>query len=318
MRHAKVASALSPARDLAATAEGLTLDEIAERLGTSMRTAERMRDVVEATFGALDWLEDGLRLRFRLSAGSIGRFAVAPTAEELAELLNIARALELRDPARAQIFAGLAVKIAAALRDVDRRRLAPDVETRQRTEVWAHGVGPREACRAEVLAAVREALLADRALDCAYRRVGSDEPAILQLVPYGLIFSTCHYLVAGVEGRDEPCLLRLDRLDRAIVTDTVARAPEDFDVRTYARRSFGLFQEEPRPIELIFDAEVATEALATAFHPDQTADRLADGSVRVRFVAGGMAELDRYLVRWGDRVRRVDASFETASSGSVA
>lgn len=308
MRHAKVTAALTLARDLAATAEGLTLDEIAGRLDCSRRTAERMRDVVEATFGPLDRLEDGRRLRFRLSAGGIGRFAVAPTAEEMAELLNLARALELRDPARARIFAGLATKIGASLRHADRRRLAPDVETRLRTEVWAHGVGPKEACRADVLAAVREALLAERELDCVYRRVGSEERRSLRLVPYGLIFGPSHYLVAGYPGLPDPRLLRLDRFDRAGVTDTVARPPAGFDVQAYARRSFGLFQEEPKPIELVFGPEAAAEALATSFHPDQAVERLADGGVRVHFVAGGMVELKRYLARWGDRVRLVETS----------
>jgi len=306
MRHAKVVSALSLARDLAATAEGLTIDDIAERLGSSRRTGERMRDVVEATFGPLDRLEDGRRLRFRLAAGGIGRFAVAPTADELAELLNIVRALELRDPARARIFAGLAAKIAAALRDTDRRRLAADVETRLRTEVWAHGVGPKEACRAEVLTAVREALVADRLLECVYRRVGTDRPVVLRLVPYGLIFGACHYLVAGLEGFDDPRLLRLDRVDRASVTETVARAPADFDIRTYARRSVGRFQEDPRPIELLFQPDAASEAEAMLFHPDQTAERLDDGGLRIRFTAGGIDELKRHLVRWGDKVSLVE------------
>jgi len=306
MRHAKVAAALALARDLAATAEGLTLDDIAERLGSSRRTAERMRDVVEATFGPLDRLEDGRRLRFRLAAGGIGRFAVAPTADELAELLNLARALEPRDPARAAIFAGLAAKIAASLRDADRRRLAPDVETRLRTEVWAHGVGPKEACRAEVLAAIRAALVAERRLAVNYRRVGSEVPVSLELVPYGLIFGACHHLVAGFAGKPEPHLLRLDRIDRARVTELVARPPRGFDVRAYARRSFGRFQEEPLPVELVFRPEAAVEASTTLFHPDQTVDRLADGSVRVRFTAGGRAELRRYLAGWGDRVRVVE------------
>ncbi len=221
-------------------------------------------------------------------------------------MLNIARSLKLHDPIRARTFESLATKIAAALRDADRRRLAPDIETRLRTEVWAHGVGPKEACRADVLAAAREALITDRVLDCAYRRVGSEAPANLRLVPYGLIFGTYHYLVAGFEEREEPRLLRLDRVDRATVTETVARAPAGFDIRTYARRSVGLFQEEPRPIELVFRPDAAVEAEAILFHPDQTAERLDDGSLRVHFTAGGIDELKRHLVRWGDKVRLVE------------
>lgn len=77
MRLATASSILELARLLASSAEGMTIEEIASRFDASRRTAERMRDAVEATFGTLDRLEDGKKIRFRLSACGIGRFAVA-------------------------------------------------------------------------------------------------------------------------------------------------------------------------------------------------------------------------------------------------
>lgn len=306
MRHEKVVAALNLARDLAASAEGLTLDEMAARLQSSRRTAERMRDAIEATFGLLDRLEDGRQVRFRLAAGGIGRFAITPTAEEIAELWNVARFLQRHDPVRARTFETLAKKIGGALRGADLLRLEPDVECRLRTEVWAHGAGPKETCRPEVLAVIRQALVADRMLDCSYRRVGSTTPVERRPIPYGLIFGRRHYLVAGFENNAKPHLMRLDRIDRATLTTTIARAPDGFDVTRYARRSFGIYQEEPRAIELIFQPDVAADALATSFHPDQVVDTLADGRVRVRFTAGGLDELKRYLDRWGAGVTLVE------------
>ena len=44
MRHEKAQSLLHLARVLAGSAEGLTLDEMAEVAGTGRRTVERMRD----------------------------------------------------------------------------------------------------------------------------------------------------------------------------------------------------------------------------------------------------------------------------------
>lgn len=316
MRHAKVVAALALARDLAASADGLTLDEMAARLQSSRRTAERMRDAIEATFGPLDRLEDGRRVRFRLAAGGIGRFAMTPTAEEIAELRNVARFLQRHDPVRARTFETLAAKIGASLRDADRRRLAPDVECRLRTEVWAHGAGPKETCRPEVLAVIREALVADRVLDCLYRRVGSTTPVALRPIPYGMIFGRRHYLVAGFENNAKPHLLRLDRIDRADLTDTIARAPDGFEVGRFARRSFGIYQEEPRRIELLFRPDVAADARATVFHPDQSVETLEDGRVRVRFTAGGIEELKRYLDRWGAGVTLVEDTPGTPSAAA--
>lgn len=316
MRHEKIVAALKLARDLAASAEGLTLDEIATRLQSSRRTAERMRDAIEATFGPLDRLEDGRQVRFRLAAGGIGRFAITPTAEEIAELWNVARFLQRHDPVRAQTFETLATKIGGALRESDLLRLEPDVECRLRTEVWAHGAGPKETCRPEVLAVIRQGLVADRMLNCSYRRVCSPVTVELRPIPYGIIFGRRHYLVAGFENNAKPHLLRLDRIDRAALTGTIARAPDGFDVASYARQSFGIYQEEPRSIQLLFRPDFAADALATIFHPDQSVETLADGQVRIRFTAGGLEELKRYLERWGAGVTLVEETPGAPAAGA--
>src|SRR6185312_5614642 len=101
MRHDKAARLLSLARLLASTAEGLTLDEIAERLGVGRRTAERMRDAVREMFPQLEEVDDPPTRRFRIPAGLDGLFQ-APTAEELAALKS---ASEMLAAAGAQVRA---------------------------------------------------------------------------------------------------------------------------------------------------------------------------------------------------------------------
>ncbi|MFI4950138.1 MAG: DNA-binding transcriptional regulator, partial [Caulobacterales bacterium] len=83
MRHEKAGRLLELARMLASSAEGLTLDEMAERLGIGRRTAERMRDAVRDVFPQLEEVDDPPTRRFRIPAGLDGLFQ-APTAEELA------------------------------------------------------------------------------------------------------------------------------------------------------------------------------------------------------------------------------------------
>ena len=67
MRSEKPAELLKLARALAASAEGMTLDEMAEFSGVGRRTAERRRDAVEDVFGPLDRIDDGRLVRFRMS-----------------------------------------------------------------------------------------------------------------------------------------------------------------------------------------------------------------------------------------------------------
>ncbi len=91
MRLSPILSVIALARELAASAEGLTIDEMANSVNASRRSAERMRDAVEAAFGTLDRIEVGRKIQFRLAPRSLGNFAAAPTAEELTELENAAR-----------------------------------------------------------------------------------------------------------------------------------------------------------------------------------------------------------------------------------
>ena len=75
-----------------------------------------------------------------------------------------------------------------------------------------------------------------------------------------------------------------------------------FDLEAYARRSFGTFQEEPVDVVLRFTAEAKRDASAFLFHPSQTMEENADGTLTVRFTAGGIDEMCWHLVTWGERV----------------
>lgn len=305
MRLDKIKAALELARDLAASTVGLTIEEIQANHNVSRRTAERMRDVVEEGFGELERIRDGRQVRFRLRLAKGVNFLTAPTAEELAELMNLGQAMEKRDPARAGLLNSLALKISAALREADRRRLEPDIEVHLNTEVWAHTPGPVRLCDPDVLKTIRHALLTDRALDVRYRKVSEEALRSHRLVPYGLILGAYHYLVAGFPGGAEPYLLRLDRIEHACECNEAGRRPHDFDLRVYAERSFGVFQENPEQIELLFEAPAALEARSILFHPGQKLEELDRGKLRVTFMAGGLRELARFLDRWDDQVRAV-------------
>src|SRR5204863_155836 len=83
MRHEKAGRLLELARLLASTAEGLTLDEMAERLGVGRRTAERMRDAVREVFPQMEEVEDPPTRRFRIPHGlGFGRSNYLVASEE--------------------------------------------------------------------------------------------------------------------------------------------------------------------------------------------------------------------------------------------
>jgi predicted DNA-binding transcriptional regulator YafY len=96
---------------------------------------------------------------------------------------------------------------------------------------------------------------------------------------------------------------RLDRIEALEVLETFAPRPASFSLTEYASRSFGIFQDEVEEVVLEVTPAGADDALGWRFHPTQQVERQADGSVIVRFRAGGMRELAWHLFTWGETVR---------------
>ena len=107
MRHDKAAMVIELARRMAASAEGLTLDEMASEMRVGRRTAERMRDAVLMLFPTVEEVPDPPTKRWRIRGG-LSAFEQAPTATEMLELTKAAQTLRAQgEEVRAQALEGL-------------------------------------------------------------------------------------------------------------------------------------------------------------------------------------------------------------------
>lgn len=301
MRHDKAAQVLFLARRLTASAEGLTLDEMAAELGVGRRTAERLRDAVRELFPNLEDVEDPPTRRFRIPGGLDGLFQ-APTADELTALRRAAdTASASGGRATASALRTLEAKILSATRAAARRRLAPDVEALVQAEAIALQSGPRPFEDEAVLAVIREALLSGRALRFRYNG-GRSPGASREVTPYGLLFGRANYLVGPELDDDKLRNWRLDLVEDPEILPRWSAPPPGFSLQAYADRSFGIYQDEAEDVVLRFTPDAARNALRWRFHPGQTVEAEPDGSVLVRFRAAGMRELAHHLFTWGDAV----------------
>ena len=302
MRHEKAAALLGLARRLAASAEGLTLDEIGAACQVGRRTAERMRDALADLFPRMEEVADGASKRWRIPAGLDGFFN-APTTEELTELAKAAAGLRTAGAeSRARTLEELQHKIEGAVRRATLARIAPDVEALAQAEMIAAAPGPRPFEDPAMIAQLREAILAQKAVRFRYR--GGRTPGAARIVtPYGMIFGRANYLVAPAIGAAAPVNWRLDRIEQLEVLQAFAPRPESFSLTEYASRSFGIFQDKVEEVVLQVTPGGAEDALGWRFHPTQQVQKQADGSVTVRFRAGGMRELAWHLFTWGETVR---------------
>jgi predicted DNA-binding transcriptional regulator YafY len=290
---------LQLARLLAGTRVGLTLDELAAELGVTRRTAERMRDKVASVFPSLEhWTDEAQLRRWRLPGGTLGPLA-APRAEAVAAVEGVARALaDQGERQRAELVKEAAACLRAGMRPEALRRAEPDIAALLEAEGLALRPGPRMVVADGLLSILRDAILGLRVVALTYR--GRDGVAAERRVcPYGLLYGGRGWLVAVAEGFSDVRLWRLDRIAAAAATaENFARDPE-FDLRAFARRSFGVFQSEPMDVVLRIAPRAAADAVNWQFHPDQRVTRLPDGAAEVLFSAGSMDEMCWHFFTWG-------------------
>ena len=88
----------------------------------------------------------------------------------------------------------------------------------------------------------------------------------------------------------------------AEITDAAFEQDPDFDLTAFAKCAFGVFQERPFQVALRFTPGAAPDAAGFLFHPDQRIAHNDDGSMTVRFKAGGALEMCWHLFTWGEEV----------------
>ena len=282
---------------------GLTLDDIQTDFRVSRRTAERLPDAVEAVLGPLELIDTGdSRRHWRLRSDALRRL-VSLSAEELAELYSSATALERAGlNERAATLRELATKLRATFRSASLARFASDLETLIHAEGLATRAGPKPYLDAGLLTLLREAITTARVVEFHYLSQSTRRQRRQRVRPYGLLYGNRAFLVAPTERTEDPRLWRLANMREARFCDEVFHRDPAFDLQRYARRSFGTFQEPPVDVVLRFDAGAAHDAAAFLFHPEQSIEQNADGSLTVRFTAGGIDEMCWHLFTWGESV----------------
>lgn len=307
LRYEKLENLLHLALEMRGTSEGVSFADIQHNYDVSRRTAERMRDTIERLFPGCEQSNPGeLPKRWRIRGSMAG--LVGCSAEELAAL-QTASALMKRENLAEQSarLETLILKLKSLMRPETVRRVGPDLEALMEAEGLALRPGPRQVIPQPVLSELRHAILACCEVWLHYRARGTGTMSRQRVRPYGFLYGNRHYLVAynlnplALDYR----LFALAHIEKVEVTDTAFERNADFSLRAYAERSFGVYQEEPFDVAWRFSPKAAPDARHFLFHPTQILEDQPDGSLIVRFEAGGALEMSWHLVTWGDEVEVV-------------
>lgn len=286
---------------LCESAEGLTLDEMADALAVNRRTAERLRDVIMIHFDLEDIVE-GRTKRFRIREG-LRRVYARPTAAEIAALQAETDARLREGAPQAALLMTLLHKVRASLDAREKTRLEPDLDALARLQRTRVPAGPAVSGSDAAMSAIQQAIMIGVGIEFDYQPEGASEAKWRRVIPYGLIHGPVTYLIGKMPGRDAgPVPYRIDRMSQVRLGNTPHPVPDDWDLDAWLAQSFGVWREEDHAIVLRVLPSAVPRARAWRFHPAQEFE--ADGDeLLVRFRAGGLREIAEHLFTWGGDVR---------------
>lgn len=287
--------------------EGLSLEDIQRKYNVSRRTAERMRDALLICFSQMEEAPTGERTkRWRIPQRSLNSL-ISFSAEELAVFKTAIDKLKqsnLKD--KADTLEKVEIKLRNLLKPEQKNKIEVDADELMKAEGLVLRPGPRIELDKNIMNTLRDAILSCHHIKMEYPAVNTGRLHTYTVIPYGFLYGQRnHYLVAahsdGYDNGKAHNFLLSHIKSIEILPDYFDSSK--FDLKAYALESFGAFHEEPFEVEWRFDAEVADEAAKYIFHPTQKLKRNKDGTLTVKFKAGGRKEMDWFVYTWDKHVK---------------
>jgi len=272
---------------------GVSLNDIQEEFDVSRRTAERMRDSVLNLLPQVGEIPTDSRVkRWGFINYSMNEL-VSFSKDEIATLEKLKQNC---DKISKKDLSTITNKI-KTLNQKKLNSLEQEIEFILNCEGYAVKQSPNYKIDLDSISTIREAIRGSFKLSGKY----NDKEKILS--PLGLLFGEKIYLVAIEDNKGgEPFTYLLHRFQNLKLTNKKFDS-NGFDLREFAKKSFGVFQGEIYNVKLNFDTTAAEDASNYNFHPTQKGKWEKDGSYTVTFKASGDKHIIWNLFKWGDTVK---------------
>ena len=282
-----------------ASNEGVGLQDIQDEFVVGRRTAERMRDTMLELFPHTEEIRvDDQTKRWRLPSASfpgLNHISVQDLAE-MKTAIDLLRKEHLVQ--HADNLEILWLKIKGRLRPESAASIETDLEALLEAESHAMRSGPRPHINPQVFYVLREAIKGFKKIGLTYHSRTRRDITERVVHPYGIVYGMHHYLIGWCEDTKGFCSFSLPNITDIHLTESPYIRDTDFDLQKYVERAFGVLQEEPFDVVWRFTAEVGDTVREHHFHPSQRIEEQQDGSIIVRFRAGGCKEMCWNVMGW--------------------
>lgn len=139
-----------------------------------------------------------------------------------------------------------------------------------------------------------------RAVSMVYRSRGAKKATERIVDPYGLVFHEGVWFIIGFcHLRKEIRNFAADRIIDLRERFFYFEPPSDFDLEKYISGSWGIVNEEPVKITVLFKANVSEFILRKEkWHPSEQRKILPNGDIELTFTVAGVNEIKHWIYSW--------------------
>lgn len=286
---------------LQAEDDGVSLKDIMHKYGVSLRTAIRMKDAVAEKYPQLHEIAGKYNSKLWKLPKGISKEIISFSLEEVHALQSAIKLMQSRHMIDSRYLDSMLYKVKSLMGSDAITKIEPDAEALLEAEGYALRPGPRIKVKKEFIEKLRLAIIACRVVLMRYQSKSGEKNYMIN--PYGFLYGNKHYLIAWDHYKHKMCTFDLNKIDDVTVDMNYFTRDPNFSLQEFAEQSFGVYQEPPFDVEWLFDKEVADSANQYIFHPTQTTKRHRNGTLTVKFRAGGAREMDWHLYTWGGHVK---------------
>lgn len=288
------------------TPYGISAAEIEEFLGSSRRTAQRTINDLEYCFGASFIKETGRPPRYRIDNPQVVR-SIIFSEDELLAVQKAAKILKQKKDNDYLILDKLQEKI----RIKNESKYGIDLDALLNAEGVIRSPAPYKEIKKEFVDEIRKSIKNCHPIRIKYLSKQTKTVDFYEICPYGILYGEQnHYMLAKSlrpkNKKEEEIIFYfiLSNIYELEILEDQSFAPdEDFSVEKFTKDHFGMWHEEPFECEWLFSKKAALEAKQFKFHSSQEMIENPDGTLTVKFFAGGVREMEWYLHTWGEEVK---------------
>ncbi|MBO6088265.1 WYL domain-containing protein [bacterium] len=277
--------------------QGITIDEISDKLERNRRAVERLMEVIKEKFGErLEVVENNYdrKKHWRLRKNSMN-FLVTFSDLELSKLLKLSSILKNEADKKSILDIMEKIKILNP-----KNHHQNDIDILLESQGLAVRQYSKENINSDFMEKIAYAIQSEQRIKISYTDSYGNfyEPVI---EPYGLQIADNHYLIAK---EDKIKIFKISKIKNIeILNGNYFEKDENFNIQEYCNRSFGIYNGKIEEVVLQFSSEAAEYILNYHFHPTQIIEKQKDGSVIVKFKASGSYEIVTELLKWREGVK---------------